>query len=177
MRSQMYLVFCSFLLSLFWNTSLSAQKKASEDYLLRVEKQDKIGFVDRKGKLVIPFGKYTMCQTDTFRQFAIVLLPEQGFVGINREEKVLFNIFLFENSPDPASEGLFRIIEDHKIGYASSKTGEVLIAPQFLCAYPFEDGKARVSTNCSVQKDGESTAWVSKEWFYIDRSGKKVKED
>ena len=83
-------------------------------------------------------------------------------------------MFSFDNGPDYASEGLFRIIQNNKIGYADSATGKVIIKPQFGCAFPFDNGFAKVSFNCATHSDGEHKIWTSDNWFYIDKKGKKV---
>jgi len=149
--------------------------KPDKDYLqLRSDKNDNYYYVNIKGNTVIAPGKYSMCYTDTFRNYAIVLKPHIGLVGINREEKILFEVLPFDNGPDYVSEGYFRIIHNGKIGYAD-KNGNIKITPQFSCAFPFQHGTAKVSLNGKSVPDGEHTIWVSDAWFYIDKSGKRVK--
>ena len=122
--------------------------------------------------MVIPFGKYPIIYTELFKTHAIVFKAGEGTVAIDQNEKVLYHIFLFDNGPDEPSEGLYRIIENGKIGYANMK-GEIVIAPQFACAWPFKKGKAKVSNSCTTHKDGEHSFWVSEEWYYINKKGKK----
>jgi len=72
---------------------------------------------------------------------------------------------------------LYRIMENDKIGYVDSLTSKIVIAPQFDCALPFENGKAKVSFKCktvSASPDDEHPTWESEEWFYIDKNGKIV---
>lgn len=132
------------------------------------------GYKDSAGKIVIPLGKYPVCATDTFRTYAIVANQTTGFVAINKQETVLYEVFPFDNGPDEPSDGLFRIIENGKIGYANFITGKIVIKPQFDCAWPFENGLAKVSNDCSIQSDGEHSVWQSDHWFNIDKTGKKV---
>lgn len=149
------------------------QSKAAP-YLLLVE-NDSTGeqaYQNPKGEIVIPYGKYSFCFTDTFKTFAIVASKE-GFIGINRKEEKLFKVFMYDNGPDYVQEGLFRIQKEDKIGYADTQ-GNIIISPQFTCAYPFKDGKAKVATNCKVVQDGEHSFWESEEWFWIDKTGKKL---
>lgn len=129
-------------------------------------------FVNSKGDTIITYGKYQMCFTDTFRTCAIVL-NQNSFVGIDRNEKVLFEVFMHDNGPDYVSEGLFRIKEKGKIGYANL-AGEIIISPQFGCAYPFENAKAKVSLSCNESQDGEHSLWQSDQWFYIDKNGNRL---
>ncbi len=133
------------------------------------------GYKNLNGDTIIPLGKYTICYTDTFKTYAIVAVPYKGFVAIDRQENVIYHVFAFDNGPDYVSEGLFRIVIEGKIGYADSATGKIIIRPQFDCARPFENGIAEVSTNCRTQYDGEHSTWLSDSWFYIDRTGKRVK--
>jgi hypothetical protein len=135
---------------------------------------DEYCYKNKKGEVIIQPGKYTLCWTDTFKTYAIVVKPNSGFVAIDKQENVLYQIFTYDNGPDNASDGLFRIIENNKIGFAESITGKVVINPQFDCAWPFEKGLARVSIDCKTQPEGEHSIWVSDQWFYIDKKGKKT---
>jgi hypothetical protein len=161
---------------LFYIVSSCENPGKSNAYLLSFSDtiKNECGYKDQNGTIIIPQGKYEFCFTDTFKTYAIVLKPNIGFVAINRQEKVLYNVFSFDNGPDYSSEGLFRIIEKNKIGFADAATGEVLIKPQFDCAFPFEERKAKVSKNCKIQVQGEHSEWQSDNWFYIDKTGKKV---
>lgn len=136
--------------------------------------QDAYGYRESSGQIRIPLGKYSICYTDTFRTFAIVLKPSAGLVAINRAEKVLYQVYAFDNGPDYPANGLFRIVKNGKIGYADARTGKVVIAPVLSCAFPFENGRARVSKHCSSKPDGEHQSWLSNEWFYIDERGNRL---
>lgn len=147
-----------------------------DDYLLCFEDtiNNGYGFKNPKGDIVIPVGKYQRCFTDTFKSYAIVALPKLGMVAINRNQNVLYNVFMFDNGPDEPSEGIFRIESNKKIGYADAATGAVVIRPQFDCAFPFEDGQAKVSNKCYTIQEGEHQRWDSDQWYMIDRKGQKV---
>jgi hypothetical protein len=132
------------------------------------------GYADADGNMVIPFGTYSMCFTDTFNRLAIVTKAGEGIVGIDKDEKVLFHVWVFDNGPDDPHEGLFRIVENGKIGYADT-TGKIVIKPQYDCAYPFENGRAKVGKGCKTTSDGEHNTWVGGEWSEIDRQGKLIK--
>src|ERR1700733_6541583 len=84
--------------------------KTPKDFLiLKTDKKGEYGYVNSKGNVIIPFGKYSMCFTDTFKNFAIVLKSGSGFVVIDRMENVKYNVFPFDNGPDYVKEGYFRI--------------------------------------------------------------------
>lgn len=148
------------------------------DYLfLKTDKNDQYGYVNSKGVFVIPLGKYAMCYTDTFKKYAIVLKSKEGFVAIDRNENVLYNIFPFDNGPDYLSDGLYRIIKNGKIGYADANFS-VKIQPQYGCAFPFKNGVAKVSHDCKTISDkpnSEYHIWVSDKWFYINKHGVVIK--
>jgi hypothetical protein len=130
------------------------------------------GYKSSSDKIVIPFGKYAVCLTDTFRTHAIVMTTNDNkWVVIDRQENILYEIFSFDNGPDYPSEGLFRIVKDNKIGFANASTYAVIISPQFDCAFPFENGKAKVSNNCTKKTDGEYSEWTSNTWEYVDKKG------
>jgi hypothetical protein len=147
------------------------------DYLVSFNDtvKDQWGYKNQNGEIVIPLGKYTRCFTDTFKTYAFVLKPNSGlFLAIDRQESVLYEVFPFDNGPDYSREGLFRIIENKKIGFADSTTGNIVIKPQFGCAGTFENGLAKVSIECKTQSEGEHSSWISDHWYYIDKTGKKV---
>ncbi|CAN0515193.1 unnamed protein product, partial [Phaeothamnion confervicola] len=145
------------------------------DYLLKVYEQPgeagAAGYVSVKGDTVIPAGKYAHCYTDTIKTFGIVMTQDKRLIGIDKNQKELFEVFWFDNGPDYVSDGLFRIVKDNKIGYAD-ENGKITIEPQYDCAYPFENGVAKVSRNCTTTQDGEHTTWESDHWEVIHKDGK-----
>ena len=147
-----------------------------DDYLLAFNDtiSAKSGYLNLNKDTIIRGGEYLFCFTDTFRNFAIVHMKDVGFVAINRKEEVLYQILTYDNGPDYAADGLFRIIKNNKIGYADPLTGEIKIKPQFGCAFPFDEGRAKVSEDCTTKIDGEHKIWQSNYWFYIDKHGIKL---
>lgn len=104
---------------------------------------------------------------------AMVQTTEGKWVIMDSKKMALYAVFVYDNGPDYPSEGLIRIEKNGKIGYADAKTYEIVIEPQFDCAYPFENGKAKVSTRCQTITEGENRSWVSDTWEYVDKSGAK----
>lgn len=131
-------------------------------------------YISEKGDTMIPPGRYKICFSEIFDKYAIVLHPDKGIVAIDKKGKILYNVFVFDNGPDPVSEGMFRIVNNNRIGYADAATGKVVIRPAFTCAYPFAGGTAKVSNSCTTKKDGEYSIWESDNWSFINRSGKKI---
>ncbi len=151
-----------------------------QDYFIKIIDGDfdevgvESGYINSSGDTVISLGKYYYCYTDTFRNYAIVIDHKGICIAIDKNEKELFEVYWYDNGPDYIAEGLFRIIKDGKIGYAN-KDGEIVIKPQFYCAFPFNNGKAKVSLECSSVEEGEHIRWESDNWFFIDKSGQEIK--
>ena len=179
----MKLLFSCLLMSVFIISCKSEHNQPSDndDYLILISDIEKstFGYVNSEGDTIIPFEKYACCFTDTFKTYAIVTSPEKGynFICIDRNENIKYHVFPFDNGPDYVCEGLFRIIENEKIGYADSATGEIVIEPQFSCAYPFREGIAEVSYSCEERPIGEYHEWISNEWFFIDKSGNRIENE
>ena len=164
------IIYC-FVLILFGCQSNSNPSKL---ILKRDQKTSLFAYYDENGNKVL--GDYYAAYTDTITEYGIVADP--GSVLIDIKGKHIYKIFSFDNGPDYTSDGVYRIVENGKIGYADSLTSKVLIKPKFDCAYPFESGKAKVSVNCKTVKEfpnDEHSTWISEEWFYIDKTGKPVK--
>ncbi len=138
------------------------------------------GYRNLKGEIILRKGKYNYCFTDTFKNFAFVSdekLTNSKVVAIDRNENILFDVYMFDNGPDELEDGLFRIVRNGKIGY-SDKNGVVVIEPKYECADKFENGKASVALECRkvIEKyDSEHYSMESDSWFYIDKKGNKVK--
>ena len=91
------------------------------------------------------------------------------WVLIDQQKKVCYEVFPYDNGPDYPSEGLYRVIKDGKIGYADQTTNVVVIPPQYDCAFPFENGKAKVSNDCKSTQEGEHSIWTSDVWEFINK--------
>jgi hypothetical protein len=162
---------------LFFSTAVnSGWCQVPQKNLHRIEDTTtgKYGYVNAMGDTVIPLGKYDMCFTEQFDQFAIVLVKGKGLIGIDRDENILFNVYIMDNGPDYPSDGLFRIVQYGKIGYANLK-GQIVIAAKYDCAYPFKNGKAEVGIGCQTKADGEYHYWVGGHWYTINKRGKVLK--
>ncbi len=132
-------------------------------------------YLNEWGDTVVPCGKYRFCQTDTIRNIGFVYENKQDarIVCIDHQGKELFYVFKYDNGPDYIREGLFRIMDENGwIGFADS-LGNVVIKPQFKFAFPFKNGKAKVTFTGEEKAifDGEHHEWVSDRWLYINKEG------
>lgn len=121
-------------------------------------------YLNTSGDTIIPFGKYRYAWSDTIKSMGIVL-DKSGYIGINNKGKRLFGIVTFDNGPDYVKEGLFRITDDGKTGFADT-LGNVVIPIQYQDAFPFENGLALVSRQRKLNSEDHA------EWLYIDHKGK-----
>ena len=106
---------------------------------------------------------------------ALLTMTQTGdgkWVIMDSQKTALYEVFLYDNGPDYPSEGLIRVVKNGKIGYADANTYAIVIEPQFDCAFPFENGKAKVSNQCQTVKDGEHSVWTSDVWQYVDKKGR-----
>ncbi|MFA9370524.1 MAG: WG repeat-containing protein [Labilibaculum antarcticum] len=149
----------------------------NEEYL---QYGSSVAYVNEKGDTIIPFGKYAYYGTDTFVHFANVMVhPNDSTygrqVGINRHLKILFDIVMFDNGPEPFKEGLIRILRNGKMGYAN-EYGEIVIPCIYDYAKWIHDGEAEVTFDALEFRDMDEHLRVeSDEWFLIDMNGKKIK--
>ncbi|MFC2102649.1 WG repeat-containing protein [Bacteroidota bacterium] len=103
--------------------------------------------------------------------FDITYIPDLGFAAVDKKRNFLFEIYPFDNGPDYPSEGLFRIRENGKIGYADLQ-GDIVIAPSFEFANPFQNGIAVISEEGTLEQDGEHSVMKAAKWGVIDKTGK-----
>ena len=131
-----------------------------------------LGYVDSSGKVVIPAGKYPYIFTAEFDKIAFVLLKDRkGVFAIDRNEKILFQVCSYEIGPDIVSNGLFRIIENGKIGFANMN-GEIVIKPRFQFVYPFqENGFAIFCENGTWSMLDKYIPVIKGKWGVINRQG------
>ncbi len=166
-----------FLVILALATCHSRQTK--DAYLIKIHSDEtgemglKYGYANPAGDTVIALGSYLFCYTDTLKNFAIVMKKDGTLIAIDKTNTELFEVYKYDNGPDYISEGLFRILKNRKIGYANIK-GKIVIEPRFGCAFPFKNGRAKVSTDCKHIADDEHSRWESDDWFYIDLNGHRI---
>ncbi|WP_301220963.1 WG repeat-containing protein [Bacteroides caecimuris] len=149
------------ILLVFISINIFAQDNKLYIYWPDFDKDETIcGYVDSNGEIVIPAGKYPNIFTAEFDKIAFVLLKDKkGVYAIDRSEKILFQICSFEFGPDIISNGLFRIIENGKIGFANMN-GEIVIKPNWEFIFPF-------------QENGLAIFCEKGNWIWIDKEHRK----
>jgi WG containing repeat len=169
----------TFLLIITLFLAISCNESNSQDnYLVKISEEDDeigetFGYANLDGEVIIALDKYYYCYTDTFVNYAIVMDYEYKCIAIDRDENVLYDVFMFDNGPDYIEEGLFRIVKDGKMGFAN-EDGEIVIKPEYDFAFPFEDGEAKVTFEAELIEEFEMTRVESDSWFFIDKEGNKI---
>lgn len=139
-------------------------------------------FLNERGDTIVPYGKYKFCQINRVKNlvFAYENKQDARIVCLDSQGKELYYVFQYDNGPDKIREGLFRIMDKNGlIGFADS-LGNVVLKPQFKFAFPFENGKAKVTfsgkSKSSPDSKDEKHYWDSPDWYYIDTNGKILNE-
>lgn len=164
------LVMCSFAF---------AQKK-QKDYLISFNDTTSgkvlIGYKNLKGKVIIP-AKYTgYGEVDTLFDFTVVSLKDSGLLVIDKTGKHILRPFIYDNGPDYIEEGLFRFVENNKLGFANAKYKKIIPAT-FDFVTPFKNGLAEYTMGGHKVQDGEHWYWGGgHEFGFINHSGRKFKK-
>jgi hypothetical protein len=160
-----------------------AQNNVKSDYLLRYYPCDTCeysGYKNISGEVVIE-AKYHYA-TDTLHTIATVIDTLWRLYMIDRNGNEIEGLIPFcysDFTPDNEvpSEGMFRFIENKKMGFADL-TGKKIIAAQFDFVTPFSEGIATYFMGggwTPIDERNEYHNWTGEyERGYIDRSGKKV---
>lgn len=141
------------------------------------EEGDPAGYADTNGNIIIPLGKYKFCYSEEFDKIAFVgSVDRKGIYAIDRNENVLFQVYITDNQPDPIKENTFRIENNGKIGFANTH-GDVIIPPQFDAAWPFEEGFAGIGFGGTHKQIGDHKTYVSGKWKFINKHGIPIHEE
>jgi len=140
-------------------------------------------------------AKYVAKYTDTLCTMALVLDREKGWLGIDKNGNVILVPFIFDNGPDYVKEGLFRFVENEKIGFANLD-GQKIIPAQYSFATPFYEGYARYyiggeriyengKTQQQIMDESDSEGLIDLYWNwggnitetgYINKEGQRFEE-
>ncbi len=152
----------------------------SGDYLISytdtTSGQKLIGYKSKNGEIIIR-AEFYFTYTDTFYTMAIVQ-KNTKWIGIDRNCKTVLIPFMYDNGPDYVEKGLFRFVENKKIGFANVY-GQKIILAQFDFATPFEDGLSEYTLGGHIQyeKGGEYSYWIGGyESGYLNKSGQRFKK-
>lgn len=141
--------------------------------LYKINKDERYGYIDKNTNDTIISCKYICAYTDSIEHIGFVFDDDiNRIVCFNNKGERLFYVLNIDNGPDYIKEGLFRITDKRNlIGFADS-LGNIVIPPVFKFAYPFNQGKAKVTFTGKSERtnDNEHNYWNSNEWFYISKA-------
>lgn len=104
-----------------------------------------------------------------FNRFGIgFIISHIGWIAVNQKGNILFEVFNFDNGPDPIEEGLFRFQKNGKMGFAD-ETGRIRIPAIYDWVEPFNSGKASVCDGCVRKYEGEHYKMEGGVWKIITK--------
>lgn len=136
------------------------------------EENGQYGYKDKKGATVIP-AQFDYAITEEMAGDIAFVTKGKDILAIDRNGRVLLTCYNYDNGPDPLEEGLFRFVENDKIGFANSKCA-IVIPAQFSFVRPFKDGMAAFYENFTTEKKGEYTLMKGGQWGFINKKGEIV---
>ncbi len=156
-------------LLLSWLISLAPPQQAKETFLYPIEKDDKWGFIDQTGKIVIP------PQFDTVSSF------QDGLAQVIQQRKVAF----IDTAGKIVLRPDFEIVRDFSEGFAAVNNGEkrnpivgIILEPG-RWGYIDKTGKLALPmrfTHAEAFSEGLAAVELDKHTGFIDRTGKMVLE-
>jgi hypothetical protein len=140
----------------------------------------KFGFIDRKGKLVIP----AVFEEEAEFHNGLALIKEKDFEikVIDTTGNIIFN-FKNPNSnywvyPNQCEEGLLAVYDHYSESYGFIDTkGKIVIEPKYYEVLDFSDGLAGVWEDADIHVDtfsGCGTAVTHAKWGFINKTGEYV---
>mgnify|MGYP003243781518 CR=1 FL=1 len=141
--------------------------KLSKERLYMIEDNGRFGYISEIGDTIVPCI-YPLAYTDTIKHIGFVAERDGKILCIDYKGNELFYVFKYDNGPDYPNEGLFRIVNENGIIGFADTLGKVIIAPDYKFAFPFKNGKAKVTREGQLVNKGEHCVWESPSWIYID---------
>jgi hypothetical protein len=169
----------SLILTLFLGVACTTVKEQPHSFLvLQTNTSEEYAYTDSKNRIVVPYGRYSMCLTDTIKTIGFVMKSNHGCWAIDNKGKELFRVYVVDNGNDFPSEGVFRILDQggNKIGFADMN-GKVIVPPRYDAAFPFSEGMAAVGNGTEKVdiSNGEGhCVFKGGKWGFINLSGEEV---
>ena len=163
------------------NENISENKSDKKDSLrsetsgplISFEDGNGTGFKDLKGNIILP-PIYGHSYTDTFNKAIAFVIDSAGkLIAIDRAGKKILTPYFFDNGPDYIEEGLFRFVDDKKIGFAD-ENGKIIIPAKYEFVSEFRDGRACFGSGYTIKDKGEMEMMVGGKWGFINTKGDTV---
>jgi hypothetical protein len=165
-------------LILMFLVMISFGQKANGNYLLAFRNSSSgpelWGFKTTSGQIKIKPKYRHVLGTDNLFDMAFVMTLDSKWIAINKHDSVILVPYFFDNGPDYLEDGLFRFVENNRIGFANSK-GQKIIPAQFDFASPFSEGLAAFNIGGKMEKwDQEHSTWNGGLWGFVNKRGQIV---
>ncbi|PJZ84265.1 WG repeat-containing protein [Leptospira harrisiae] len=126
------------------------------------------GFKNKFGNVIIkPQYQHAM---DFTKELVGFVVNENRWYCINTQNKILLEVFPYDNGPDYFSENFARYVEDKKFGFFDSKCKKIITA-NYDFVFPFESGLSIVCNSCESKSDGEHSRIVGGKYGAINTKG------
>jgi hypothetical protein len=163
------------ILSTFQLLKKENDKKENKKSLFRFEVDQKYGYKDENGKIIID-TEYAMAPKLFDKK--IIAVASDKWYFINQENEKILEPFVFDNLPDVFSNGLARFIENEKIGFFNENFEKVIKA-EYDFARPFNEfsnSSTKVCVECKkVYFDNKEHYIITDgKWFSIDKKGNHI---
>ena len=143
-------------------------------------KAESWGFKDTNGQIIIP-AQYSSVFEDTFSNDITFVFKKptssqdntNGIIAIDKQNQFVLKPFIFDNGPDYLQEGLFRFVENDKMGFADVN-GKKVIAAKYTFVNSFQEGFAAFCEGCQKENMGEHWRMVGGKWGFMDKNGKEI---
>jgi len=154
-------------LTILFASFVGAQKRQSVDLLL-VRVNEKVGFIDRMGKIIIE-PQFEDAQDFSEGLAPVKIKDKWGFIDESGKIVIEPN---FDMVFRPFQKGLSDVRVGQKWGLIDN-TGKFIIEPNFESVGKFSDGVFPVLLESKTNESGDKPFYLQK-WIYIDKSGKQV---
>jgi hypothetical protein len=167
-----------FILSAFLFCAVTSFSQSEADYLVIYSDTDsgsELKGYQTPGGVTVIKAKYRIAYTDNFYKMAIVVRDDGELIAIDRNENIILYPFVYNNGPDYVYEGLFRFVENDKIGFANLN-GDKIIPAVFDFAEPFSEGLAGYAMGGKKEFVHGDERWFwtdADENGYINKSGQR----
>ncbi|EMJ90263.1 WG repeat-containing protein [Leptospira meyeri] len=129
------------------------------------------GYQNKVGKVIIkPQYQHAM---DFTKELVGFVVSENRWLCINTQNKILLEVFPYDNGPDYYSENLARFVENRKFGFFNPQCKKQIPAT-YDFVFPFENGLSIVCNNCESKSDGEHSKIVGGKYGAINKKGNVV---
>ncbi|MFL9485402.1 WG repeat-containing protein [Chitinophagaceae bacterium LWZ2-11] len=156
-------------------TFAQKQKKYLVSYTDSSSGEELVGYKSRAGEIVIK-AQYGEGSGRLYKMALVRTVPDWKWLGIDKKGNIMLEAFIYDNGPDYVKEGLFRFVENDKMGFANLD-GDKIIPANYSFVTPFESGIAKYTMGGHKERDGEHWFWTGGDASgYLNKFGQVFRE-